>query len=50
MGNITEPGIGKDFNHGMSTIERLMKRDQTKEEEPKRSRTKEGPTGDFEVR
>ena len=26
----TEPGKGKDFNQGKSTIERLMKQDQTK--------------------
>ena len=43
--NITEPGKGKDFNQSMSTIERLMKRDQTKEEKPERSGMKEGPTG-----
>ena len=43
--HITEPDKGKDFNRGKSTIERLMKRDQTKEEKPKRSGTKEGPTG-----
>ena len=42
--NITEPDKGKDFNQGMSTIEQLMKRDQTKEEKPERSGTKEGPT------
>ena len=43
--NNTEPDKEKDSNQGMSTIERLMKRDQTKEEKPERSRTKEGPTG-----
>ena len=48
--NITEPGKGKDLNQGMSTIKWLMKRDQTKEEEPEQSEMKEGPTGDFEVR
>ena len=42
--NITGPGKGKGFNRGKSIIERLMKRDQTKEKEPERSRTKEGPT------
>ena len=35
----------KEFNQGKSTIERLMKRHQTKEEEPERSGTKGGPTG-----
>ena len=43
--NITEPDKGKDFKQGKSTFERLMKPDQTKEEKPEWSRTKEGPTG-----
>ena len=47
---LLQTGELKDFNQGKSTIERLMKRHQTKEEEPERSETKEGPTGDFEVR
>ena len=41
---ITGPGKGKGFNRGKSIIERLMKRDQSKEKEPERSRMKEGPT------